>query len=71
MINLDEKSEPEIYGAIVKNALLENVVADENGEVDYTDGSKTENTRVSYPIEHIEKHKKYLHAGHPNNIIYL
>ncbi len=71
VINLDEKSEPEIYGAIVKNALLENVVADENGNVDYTDGSKTENTRVSYPIEHIENHKKDLQAGHPNNIIFL
>ena len=71
VINLDEKSEPEIYGAIVKDALLENVVADDNGEVDYTDGSKTENTRVSYPIEHIENHKKDLQAGHPNNIIFL
>ena len=49
VINLDGKSEPEIYGAIVKDALLENVVADENGLVDYTNGSKTENTRVSYP----------------------
>lgn len=71
VINLDEKSEPEIYGAIVKNALLENVVADEHGKVDYTDGSKTENTRVSYPIEHIENHKTDLQAGHPNNIIFL
>ena len=71
VINLDEKSEPEIYGAIVKNALLENVVSDENGAVDYTDGSKTENTRVSYPIEHIENHKPDLQAGHPNNIIFL
>jgi len=71
VINLDAKSEPEIYGAIVKDALLENVVADENGEVDYTNGSKTENTRVSYPIEHIENHKKDLQAGHPNNIIFL
>jgi phosphoenolpyruvate carboxykinase (ATP) len=71
VINLDEKSEPEIYGAIVKNALLENVVADEHGKVDYTDGSKTENTRVSYPIEHIENHKEDLQAGHPNNIIFL
>jgi phosphoenolpyruvate carboxykinase (ATP) len=71
VINLDEKSEPEIYGAIVKDALLENVVADDNGEVDYTDGSKTENTRVSYPIEHIENHKTDLQAGHPNNIIFL
>ena len=71
VIDLKEESEPEIYGAIVKNALLENVVADENGNVDYTDKSKTENTRVSYPIEHIENHKKDLQAGHPTNIIFL
>ncbi|MGC9352145.1 MAG: phosphoenolpyruvate carboxykinase (ATP), partial [Sulfurovum sp.] len=71
VINLDEKSEPEIFGAIVKDALLENVVADESGNVDYEDGSKTENTRVSYPIEHIENHKEDLQAGHPNNIIFL
>ena len=71
VINLDPKSEPEIYGAIVKDALLENVVVDDEGSVDYTDGSKTENTRVSYPIEHIENHKKDLQAGHPNNIIFL
>ena len=71
VINLDAESEPEIYGAIVKDALLENVVADEKGLVDYTDGSKTENTRVSYPIEHIENHKENLQAGHPSNIIFL
>ncbi len=71
VINLDAKSEPEIFGAIVKDALLENVVSDANGKVDYTDGSKTENTRVSYPIEHIVNHKEDLQAGHPNNIIFL
>jgi phosphoenolpyruvate carboxykinase (ATP) len=71
VINLDPKSEPEIYGAIKKGALLENVVADENGKVDYEDGSKTENTRVSYPIEHIENHEPSLMAGHPKNIIFL
>ncbi len=71
VINLDPKSEPEIYGAIKKDALLENVVIDEAGKVDYADGSKTENTRVSYPIEHIVNHKKDLMAGHPNNIIFL
>ena len=71
VIDLDPKSEPEIYGAIRKNALLENVVHDEYGYVDYSDGSKTENTRVSYPIEHIENHKENLMAGHPNNIIFL
>jgi len=71
VIDLDPKSEPEIYGAIRKNALLENVVHDEYGYVDYGDGSKTENTRVSYPIEHIDNHKEDLMAGHPNNIIFL
>ena len=71
VINLDGKSEPEIYGAIRKDALLENVVMYGEGEVDYEDGSKTENTRVSYPIEHIENHKEDLMAGHPENIIFL
>jgi len=71
VINLDPKSEPEIYGAIKRNALLENVVCDEDGVVDYEDGSKTENTRVSYPIEHIENHQPSLMAGHPKNIIFL
>ncbi len=71
VINLDPKSEPEIFGAIRKGALLENVVHDQNGEVDYSDGAKTENTRVSYPINHIENHKSDLMAGHPKNIIFL
>ncbi len=71
VINLDSKSEPEIYGAIKKAALLENVYADENGKVDYENGSKTENTRVSYPIEHILNHEPTLAAGHPSNIIFL
>ena len=71
VINLDGKSEPEIYGAIRTNALLENVVTYGDGEVDYEDGSKTENTRVSYPIEHIENHVPSLQAGHPKNIIFL
>ncbi|WP_345976634.1 phosphoenolpyruvate carboxykinase (ATP) [Sulfurimonas sp. HSL3-7] len=71
VINLDPKSEPEIHAAIRKNALLENVVYDEDGLVDYDDGSKTENTRVSYPIEHIENHQEGLMAGHPEKIIFL
>ena len=71
VINLDGKSEPEIYNAIRKNALLENVVMYGDGEVDYEDGSKTENTRVSYPIEHIENHEPGLSNGHPKNIIFL
>ena len=71
VIDLDKDSEPEIYGAIKPGALLENVVADENGKVDYSDKSKTENTRVSYPIDHIENHEPSLSAGHPQNIIFL
>ena len=71
VIDLDAKSEPEIFGAIKKGALLENVVLDKDGKVDYKDGSKTENTRVSYPIEHIENHEPSLSAGHPQNIIFL
>jgi len=70
-IGLDAQSEPEIFGAIKRNALLENVVIDEDGRVDYNDGSKTENTRVSYPIEHIVNHKKSLKAPHPKKIIFL
>ena len=71
VIDLKEENEPEIFGAIVKDALLENVVADASGNVDYSDVSKTQNTRVSYPIEHIVNHKKDLQAGHPSNIIFL
>jgi len=71
VINLDASSEPEIYAAIRRNALLENVVIDESGKIDYSNGSKTENTRVSYPIEHIENHRESLQAGHPENIIFL
>ena len=71
VINLDGDSEPEIFGAIKKNALLENVVMHSNGDVNYEDASKTENTRVSYPIEHIQNHQKSLSAGHPQNIIFL
>jgi phosphoenolpyruvate carboxykinase (ATP) len=71
VINLDAESEPEIFEAIREEALLENVVIDEDGNVDYNDGSKTENTRVSYPIEHIKNHKEDLMAGHPKNIIFL
>ncbi len=55
VINLDKESEPDIYNAIKRNALLENVTLDENGKIDFDDKSVTENTRVSYPIDHIEK----------------
>ncbi|PID47547.1 MAG: phosphoenolpyruvate carboxykinase (ATP) [Proteobacteria bacterium] len=70
-IKLSAENEPEIYGAIKRDALLENVVYDEKGVVDYDDGSKTENTRVSYPIYHIQNHEPSLQAGHPSNIIFL
>ena len=55
VINLDKESEPDIYNAIRRNALLENVTVDANGKIDFKDKSVTENTRVSYPIDHIEK----------------
>lgn len=71
VINLDPKSEPEIFAAIRKGAILENVVADDKGVVDYDNGSKTENTRVSYPINHIENIQPGSCAGHPTNIIFL
>ena len=55
VINLDKESEPDIYNAIRRNALLENVTVDAEGKIDFADKSVTENTRVSYPIDHIEK----------------
>ena len=53
VINLDKESEPDIYNAIRRNALLENVTVDKDGKIDFADKSVTENTRVSYPIDHI------------------
>ena len=55
VIKLDKESEPDIYNAIRRDALLENVTVDENGKIDFNDKSVTENTRVSYPIYHIDK----------------
>ncbi len=55
VINLDKESEPDIYNAIKRDALLENVTLDADGKIDFNDKSVTENTRVSYPINHIEK----------------
>ena len=55
VIGLDKESEPDIYNAIKRDALLENVTVDADGKIDFADKSVTENTRVSYPIEHIEK----------------
>ena len=54
VINLDKESEPDIYNAIRRDALLENVTVDKDGKIDFNDKTVTENTRVSYPINHIE-----------------
>lgn len=70
-INLSEEKEPDIYRAIRKDALLENVVLDAAGNIDYDDSSITENTRVSYPIEHIDNLEPSLTGAHPKNIIFL
>lgn len=71
-INLSEQAEPEIYKAIRHEALLENVVVREDGSVDYADGRKTENTRVSYPLSHIDNIVRPVsRAGHPAHIIFL
>ena len=71
VIDLSAEKEPDIYGAIRRDALLENVVVKDNGEVDFADGSVTENTRVSYPIYHINKIVLPSKAGHAKKIIYL
>jgi phosphoenolpyruvate carboxykinase (ATP) len=71
-IDLDPKKEPDIYHAIKRDALLENVVVKSNGEIDFSDGSKTDNTRVSYPIHHIDNIVKPVSkAGHAKNVIFL
>ncbi|KHE91437.1 MAG: hypothetical protein SCABRO_02840 [Candidatus Scalindua brodae] len=71
-INLDKDSEPDIYNAIRRDALLENVTLDENGKIDFTDGSTTQNTRVSYPIYHIDNIVKPVsRAGHASKVIFL
>ena len=72
VINLDKDSEPDIYNAIRRDALLENVTVDENGKIDFTDKSVTENTRVSYPINHIEKIVRPVSAAPAaKNVIFL
>jgi len=72
VINLDPESEPDIYRAIKRNALLENVTVNEAGVCDFADGSVTENTRVSYPIDHIEKIVRPVSAGpDAKNVIFL
>lgn len=71
-IHLSKEAEPDIYGAIKRDALLENVTVLADGSVDFDDGSKTENTRVSYPIDHIENIVKPVSkAGHATKVIFL
>jgi len=72
VINLDKDSEPDIYNAIKRNALLENVTVDKDGKIDFNDKSVTENTRVSYPIDHIEKIVRPISAAPAaKNVIFL
>jgi len=71
-IDLSKENEPDIYGAITKDALLENVTVDANGKIDFKDGSVTQNTRVSYPINHIHNIVKPVSkAGHATKVIFL
>jgi phosphoenolpyruvate carboxykinase (ATP) len=71
-INLSAENEPEIYHAIKRDALLENVVVDKEGRIDFASNAKTENTRVSYPIYHIDNIVKPVSKGkHPSKIIFL
>lgn len=71
VINLSEENEPEIYRAIRKGAILENVVMDQEGVVDYGDTSVTQNTRVSYPIHHIDNLQWPSIGSNPKNIFFL
>ena len=71
VINLDKDSEPDIYNAITRDALLENVTVDANGKIDFTDKSVTENTRVSYPIDHIKSIVKPSRGPAAKNVIFL
>ena len=71
-ISLSQEAEPDIYNAIRRDALLENVVIDADGNVDFDDGSKTQNARVSYPIHHIDNIVKPVsRAGHADKVIFL
>ena len=71
VINLSEEQEPEIFAAIKKGAILENVIMDDNGNVDFADTSITQNTRVSYPIYHIDNIKEPSIGKNPKNIFFL
>ncbi len=70
-IDLTEEKEPDIYRAIKPGAILENVIFDENNEVDYFDSSITQNTRVSYPLYHIDNIQTPSYADNPKNIFFL
>ncbi|MGA5657115.1 phosphoenolpyruvate carboxykinase (ATP) [Rahnella contaminans] len=71
-IKLSKEAEPEIFGAIKRDALLENVVVSADGKIDFDDNSKTENTRVSYPLYHIQNIVKPVSkAGHASKVIFL
>jgi phosphoenolpyruvate carboxykinase (ATP) len=71
-IDLSKENEPDIYGAIKKDALLENVTVAPDGKIDFKDGSVTQNTRVSYPINHIHNIVKPISkAGHATKVIFL
>ena len=70
-IDLSEEKEPDIYRAIKPGAILENVIFKENGEVDYMDSTITQNTRVSYPIYHIDNIQQPSFAANPKNIFFL
>ncbi|CAH0524364.1 phosphoenolpyruvate carboxykinase (ATP) [Vibrio hippocampi] len=71
-IHLSKEAEPDIYNAIRRDALLENVTVRNDGSIDFNDGSKTENTRVSYPIHHIDNIVKPVSkGGHANKVIFL
>ena len=71
VIGLSKEHEPDIYGAIKRNALLENVTVDANGKIDFNDKSVTENTRVSYPINHIKNIQPGSSAPAAKNVIFL
>ena len=71
VIGLSKEHEPDIYGAIKRNALLENVTVDANGKIDFNDKSVTENTRVSYPINHINNIQPGSSAPAAKNVIFL
>ena len=71
VINLSKENEPDIYGAIKRNALLENVTVDAEGKIDFADKKVTENTRVSYPINHINNIQPGSSAPAAKNVIFL